>query len=167
MVSLTENEARTLEFLLRNFSQQYNINQLAKELGISPGGMFKILKKLENQHFLIEKKVGNNSLYVINYLSSDAFDACTFALTEKKVTPYISVWIKDLEMLKGKTQLAILFGSVLTKGKEARDIDLLLVFDTKNLKSVEALLERINRIKSKKVHALYQTRSDLIKNIKK
>lgn len=167
MVSLTENEARTMEFLIRNFSREYNINQLAKELNISPGGMFKILKKLERQKFLTGKKLGNGIFYKINYNSQDALDACTFALTEKKTTPYIKVWMKDLEKLKPKTGLAILFGSVLKKDREARDIDILLVFNKKNLRDIENLIDIINRIKSKKIHVVYQTKEDLIKNIKK
>ncbi|MBN4049204.1 hypothetical protein JYT91_01160 [archaeon AH-315-M20] len=167
MVSLTTNEAKTMEFLIRNFSKDYNINQLAKELCISPGGMFKILKKLERQNFLTEKKLGNNIFYKINYQSYEALDACKFALTEKKETPYIKVWTKDLEVLRKKAELAILFGSVLKKGREARDIDLLLVFDKRNLEDIENLIVRINNIKPKKVHAIYQTKEDLIKNIKK
>lgn len=167
MVSLTENEAKTIEFLIRNFSKEYNINQLAKELNISPGGMFKILKKLEKQKFLTEKKLGNNIFYKINYNSQDALDACVFALTEKRTTPYIRAWMKDLEKLKPETELAILFGSILKKDKKAKDIDILLVFDKKKLKNVENLIDRINRIKSKKIHAVYQTKEDLIKNIRK
>lgn len=167
MVSLTANEARTMEFLIRNFSKDYNINQLAKKLHISPGGMFKILKKLEGQNFLTEKKLGNNIFYKINYKSYEALDTCKFALTEKKVTSYIKVWIKDLEVLKKKTELAILFGSVLNKGREARDVDLLLVFNKRNLRDIENLIDGLNKIKSKRVHAIYQTKGDLIKNIKK
>lgn len=167
MVSLTENESRTIEFLIRNFYKEYNINQLAKKLDISPGGMFKILKKLEKQKFLISKKLGNNVFYEINYGSQDALDACTFVLIERKTTPYIKAWIKDLEKLKPKTEMAILFGSVLKKDKKARDIDVLLVFDRKNLGDIENLIDKINRIKSKRIHAVYQTKEDFIRNVKK
>lgn len=167
MVSLTKNEARTMEFLIRNFSKNYNINQLAKEIYISPGGMFKILKKLEKQNFLIQNKIGNNSFFKINYNSQEALDACKFALSEKRVTPYVKVWINDLEPLKRETQLCILFGSVLNKEKKARDIDLLLVFHKKALKKVECLIDKINKIKSKRIHAIYQTKEDIITNIKK
>ena len=166
MVSLTENEARTIEFLIRNFPREYNINQTAKELDISPGGMFKILKKLEKQKLLTGKKLGNNIFFKINYSSQDVIDACTFVLTEKKTTPYLRALIKDLEKMRPKTRLAILFGSILKKGRKARDIDVLLVFDKKNLSEVENAVDSINRIRSKKIHAVYQTREDLIKNIK-
>ncbi|MBU2496602.1 MAG: hypothetical protein KJ767_00905 [Nanoarchaeota archaeon] len=167
MVSLTQNEARTMEFLIRNFFQTFNINQLSRQLRISPAGIFKILKKLEKQNFLTEQKLGNNIFYKINYESYEALDACKFALTEKKTTPYLNVWIKDLEELKQKTELAILFGSVLDKGRQARDIDILLVFSKKDLKEVENLIDKLDKIKPKKIHAVYQTKEDLIKNIKK
>ena len=167
MVSLTINEAKTLEFLIRNFSKEFNINRLAKELKLSPGGMFKILKKLAKYDFLIEKKLGNNSFYKINYDSEDSLDALKFVLTEKDATPYVKVWIKDLEVLKEKTKLAILFGSVLTKGKEAKDIDVLLVFEKENIKEIEKQIDSINKIKSKKIHAIYQTSPDMASNISK
>ncbi len=167
MVSLTENEAKTLDFLIRNFSIEYNINRLANALGISPGGMFKILRKLEKQGFLTEKKAGNNIFYKINFSSSDALDACKFAMAEKSLTPYVRVWVKDLEPVTEQAHIAILFGSVLKKGREAGDIDILLVFDKKRLKNVEEAIEKLNRIKPKKVHAIYQTMEDLTENIKK
>ena len=167
MVSLTTNEARTMDFLIRNFSKNYNINQLAKNLSISPGGIFKILKKLEKKKFLTENKMGNNIFYKINYKSYDALDACKFALTEKKTTPYISAWIKDLESLRINTELAVLFGSILSKGREAADIDILLVFDKKNIMNIENSIDKLNKTKPKKIHAVYQTKEDFIKNIKK
>ena len=167
MVSLTENEARTIEFLIRNFSKDYNLNQLARELHLSPGGIFKILKKLEKQNFLLDRRLGNNIFYKINYDSQDALDVCKFALTERKITPYIKVLIRDLDRLRKKTKMAILFGSVLNKEKEAKDIDILLVFNKKNLKEVENLINELDKISTKKIHAIYQTEYDLIENIKK
>lgn len=166
MVSLTANEARTMDFLIRNFSIDYNINQLAKALGISPGGMFKILRKLEKQGFLAETKAGNNIFYKINFSSNDALDACKFAMAEKALTPYVNVWVNDLEPVIEHSDIALLFGSVLKKGREAGDIDILLVFDRKSLKNVEGAIEKLNRIKPKKLHAVYQTMDDLIENIK-
>lgn len=166
MVSITKNEAGALEFLTRNFSGDYSINQLARELGLSPSGTHKILKKLEKHGLLIQKKIGNGLFYKINFSSQDALDACRFALIEKKLTPYVKVWTKDLEVLREKTELALLFGSLLTKGKEARDVDVLLVFERRNIIAVESIIEKINKLKPKKIHAVYQTKEDFIKNIK-
>ncbi|MDI6738309.1 MAG: hypothetical protein QME12_07405 [Nanoarchaeota archaeon] len=49
----------------------------------------------------------------INFSSNDALDACKFAMTEKALTPYVSVWVKDLEPVSKIAGIAILFGSVL------------------------------------------------------
>jgi len=167
MVSITHNESRTINFLLRNFARDYNINQIAKELQLSPRGAYKILKKLGNNQILRSKKVGNNILYKINFEKDTTLDVCQFVLIEKKTTPYIQAWIKDLQPLKELTDLAILFGSVLTKDKKANDIDLLLVFDKKKFLKVQEEIKKINQIKSKKIHPVVQTKEDLVKNIKK
>ncbi|MBS3176929.1 winged helix-turn-helix transcriptional regulator [Candidatus Woesearchaeota archaeon] len=167
MVSFTENEAKTLAFLTRNFSQKYTINQLAKELNLSPGGMFKILKKLKSQDFLRSEKIGNGIIYKINFDSQEARDVCTISLVQKDISPYLRALIKDLQIFKDKTQIAILFGSILKKENEARDIDILLVFEKKKFNAVEQGIENLNKIKTKKIHAVYQTKEDLIKNIHK
>jgi len=166
MVSLTENEAGTINFLIRNFSKRYNINQLSKELKLSPRGIFKILKKLEKRNYLISDKQGNSIFYEVNYNSEDALDACKFSLSEKKMTPFLKALVKDMEELKEITKIAILFGSILTKEKEANDIDLLLIFDEKQFNKIEGEIKKINAIKSKKIHAVYQTKEDFADNIK-
>ena len=167
MVSLTENESRVMGLLIRDFSQSYNINHIARTLNITPGGAFKILKKLKSRGYLTEEKLGNNSFYKINYHSQESLDTCIFVLTEKALTPYLKVWLRDLESLRNKTDAAILFGSALENPQKARDIDILLVFERKNLHEIDSLIEGLHKIKSKKLHALYQTNQDLITNIKK
>lgn len=167
MVSLTENEARAIDFLIRNFSQDYNINQLSRELKLSPRGIFKILKKLESENYLISKKQGNNLFYHINYESEEALDACKFVLSERKAIPFIKVQINDLIKLRKLTKIAVLFGSALTKDKEAKDIDVVVVFKEKEFSKVEKAIGEINSIKHKKIHAIYQTEEDLADNIRK
>ncbi len=167
MVSLTENEARAIDFLIRNFSQDYNINQLSRELKLSPRGIFKILKKLESENYLISKKQGNNIFYKINYESEEALEVCKFVLSERKASPFIKVQVNDLQKLRGLTKIAIIFGSALTKDKEANDIDAVIVFKEREFSKVEKTLEEVNSIKHKKIHAIYQTEEDLADNIRK
>ncbi len=167
MVSITENESRTVNFLLRNFPKDYNINQLSRELKLSPRGAYKILKKLEQQKILLSKRIGNNVIYKINFSEDRALEMCQVALTEKEVSPYLRTWINDLQPLKEFTEMALLFGSILTKEKQAGDVDLLLVFGKENLARVQEQIKKINQIKSKKIHAVIQTKEDLLSNIKK
>ncbi len=167
MVSITENESRTINFLLRNFPKDYNINQLSRELKLSPRGAYKILKKLEEYKILSSKRIGNNIIYKINFSEDLALETCQLALNEKKAPPYIQTWINDLQPLKEITEMAILFGSILTKEKQAVDVDVLLVFGKENFLKVQEQIKKINQIKSKKIHAVIQTKEDLLSNIKK
>jgi len=167
MVSITENEARVVEFLLRNFDSDYNINQIAKSIHLSPRGAFKILKKLESSKILSSQKIGNNLIYKINFDNDQCIDVCQFVLTGKEVTPYLKTWINDLQPLKEITEMALLFGSILTKEKQANDVDLLLVFPKDNLQKVDDKIKKINQIKSKKIHLVVQTKEDLLNNLKK
>lgn len=167
MVSITKNEAKVVDFLLRNFSTHYNINQLSKGVKLSPRGAYKILKKLENNKILFSEKIGNNIIYKINFENDVSLDVCQFVLTEKKTTPYVQTWINDLQPLREITVMAVLFGSILTKEKQANDVDILLVFQKENLPKVQEQIKKINHIKSKKIHAIIQTREDLFNNIKK
>ena len=167
MVAITGNEAKVVNFLLRNFSSDYNINQIAKEVKLSPRGAFKILKKLGSNKILISQKVGNNVIYKINFENDVSLDICQFVLAEKETTPYIQTWINDLQSLRALTDMAILFGSILTKEKQANDVDILLVFPKENLAQVQEQIKKINKIKSKKNHAIVQTKEDLLNNVKK
>jgi len=88
-------------------------------------------------------------------------------LADEKQSPYIRVQINELKKLKELVKIAILFGSVLTKEKEANDIDVLLVFDEKNFSEVENKIKEINSLTNKKFHAIYQTPKDFLENIKK
>jgi predicted nucleotidyltransferase len=167
MVSITTNEARVINFLLRNFSKNYNINQIARELELSPRGAYQILKKLKLQKILSSQKIGNNIIYTVNFEGDITLDVCQFVLAEKETTPYIQTWINDLQPLKKLTEMAILFGSILTKEKQAGDVDVLLVFEKENFLKVQEQIKKINHIKSKKIHAIIQTKEDLFSNIKK
>ena len=47
------------------------------------------------------------------------------------------------------------------------DIDVLLVTDQKRFSKLEEEIKELNKINIKRIHPLYQTYEDLIKNIKK
>ena len=165
MVSLTHNESKVINFLLRNFSQDYNINQIARELHLSPRGAYKILKKLEKNQLLRSRGIGNNFIYTLDFEQEKVQDVCQFVLTEKETTPYVRAWIRDLQPLRKLTMMVVLFGSVLTKDKQAGDIDVFLVFNQKHFSLVQEQIKKINQIKSKKIHPLIQTKTDLSRNL--
>lgn len=167
MISLTENELKVLNFLLRNFNERHSINKLGKILKLSPGGIYKILKKLESLNILLPERIGNAVYYHINFESGLGIAIARLVLASKEMNTECKVLYKDLQPLKNLTECAILFGSVVEKGEKARDIDILLVFKKKNYKKVMNSLKKIQEIKTKKIHEMIQTKKELILNIKK
>ena len=65
------------------------------------------------------------------------------------------------------SDVAILFGSVLSKHDKASDIDVLFVVSQKNFSELKKEIEAINRLNDKKIHPVYQSKHDLIENISK
>lgn len=60
------NEAKILEFLYKNPEKGYNINQIARLIGISVGSAFKILKIMEKRAYVVLYKEKNALIYRIN-----------------------------------------------------------------------------------------------------
>ena len=58
-----------------------------------------------------------------------------------------------------------MFGSILEKDNP-NDIDALFVTDKKVFPKLQKEIGELNQLSNKKIHPLYQTRDDLIKNIK-
>lgn len=80
--------------------------------------------------------------------------------------PYIKRWITEIRKIKN-ADISILFGSVLRKQKEAKDIDVLVITDQKRFEAVKKEIEAINAMNPKKIHPVYQTRKDFSENVTK
>ena len=156
-----------VDFLLRNFTGRYSINQLAKELKLSPQGAYKMAKKLEKSRILKPEPIGNAIYYRPNLDDELGRKTAELVLAYKDINSYARVQAKDFEQLKTHTVCAVLFGSVLTKAENAGDIDVLLVLTEGQLNKMHKTLMEIQSIKSKKVSEMLQTREDLVRNIKK
>ena len=168
MTSITNNEMRFVLSIIKRPEIEYNANSLAKHMGISAMGALKIAKKLEKENILVSKKLGKAKFYKINFNNDYAKQYIKFLLKREseQALSYIKVWIKEIRKIKS-ADAAILFGSVLRKQKEARDVDVLLITDQKKFKTLKKEIEKINLINIKKLHPVYQTKKDLEENIKK
>ncbi|HLD05990.1 MAG TPA: helix-turn-helix domain-containing protein [Candidatus Nanoarchaeia archaeon] len=167
MITLTENEARVMDFLVRNIKERNSINQVAKKLRLSPNGAYKILKKLEKANAIMPEKIGNAVYYKVNYNDEIGKKLAEVVLVQNDLNNYAKVQADDLRQLKGYALSGILFGSVLKKGKEANDIDVLLVLESGKFREINKRLEEIKERKPKKMHDIMMTKEDLAKNIRK
>ena len=60
------NQIKILEFLYKNSDRRYNINEIARLVGVSVGSAFKILRKLEKEGYASARKKNNEVLYELN-----------------------------------------------------------------------------------------------------
>ena len=131
----------------------------------------KLLAKLEGQRIVVREKRSNAVYYRINFANGQATKLIEFVLLQRDLNPYARVQAEDLEKLKGTAIACILYGSVLAEGKDARDIDAMLVLSDKSherdLNTLQRELRDINIVKPKRIHDLVLTREDLVKNLTK
>ncbi len=166
MTSLTENEARVINLLVRNFASKYNINQIGKELKLSPRGIYKILKKLENQKIIIPEKSSNAIFYSINLEDELAVKTSELVLSQKKEDPNFETLAEDLTDLKSLSYSLIIFGSFIKNPDRANDIDIMVLSKVSNYKKIKEKIEEINSISTKEIHPIFQTEKDFERNLK-
>lgn len=167
MVKIVQNESKMLGFLTRHFTEKYSINQLAKQMGMTPKGAHKLLKKLEQEGIVIPLKLANAVFYSLNFDSDLAQKKAELSLFEEINLPYARAQAKDLERLRPQLLAAILFGSVIKNGEKAGDIDVLVVFEKDNYKAFKAALNNLQLLKTKQIHPVLQTPKDLANNLRK
>src|SRR3989344_9410577 len=163
---IPKNTAMVVMFLLRNTDKfGYNINQIAKLNKISVGSAFKILKELEKDKLIIKNEISNASHYKLNFDNPETTKLCEFLLLGEKRTlkGYAKIYADEIIKFKD-AEMIVIFGSVLQKGKEFNDVDVLFI--TNQVKKVNNFCLEISTVKTKPVVPLIMKPEDLIKALK-
>ncbi len=168
MNDITNNEISFILKLFRNPDKYYNANSISKELGISSMGALKIAKRLEKEQIITTRELGKAKFYKLNLESDYVRDYIHFLLKREneRANAYVKVWIDEIKKLKS-ADAALLFGSVLIKGKEAKDIDAVLITDKQKFSKLKNEIGEIDQVNVKKIHPVFQTKDDFINNLKK
>jgi len=165
------NLIKIVEFLFRNIPNRFNVNQISRELKISVGSAYKILKSLEKKGVLISQKIGNGIYYVLNLDNKEAENITELVLMESRSeslskNSYASIYAKDLKDAEKLSKAVIFFGSIL-ETKNANDIDVLFIIDKGRSKAVEDFCMKLSNLRPKRVNPLLMTMADFKENIKK
>jgi len=162
MKMIPKNTTKIIGYLLRNFELR-NINQISKEINISLGSTFKILKDLEKNEIILLKKLGNANYYILNLKNQETNRLCELILLEEKrnLKSYAKIYSDEIKNFKN-ADLIILFGSIL-KNKQFNDVDVLFV--TNKIKEVNKFCLEISKIRTKPIIPLILKKSDLVKEI--
>jgi len=74
---------------------------------------------------------------------------------------------EEFKELFKEGRIIMLFGSAIKDYAHAKDIDIMIVLDKKDVKEVENILIKKGEILPKKLHSIKLTREDLLDNLKK
>lgn len=166
---ITKTSGKIFKLLLRNFSADFNINQIAKNISMSVGGVFKDLKQLEKNRLVVRGEFGNSVCYKLNLDDLKCQKLCELILMEERDLdkPFVSVISKDIERYLDRiSRITILFGSAVRKS-EPRDIDVLIVTERRFVREVEKLCRNLSEIHDKKFSPLIMTYPDMISNLER
>ena len=168
MKNITNNEMNFVLKIFKNPEKDYNANSLAKEIGISSMGALKIARRLEKEGVIKLRELGRAKFFKINFDNDYVKQYIKFLLKREveQVESYVKVWIREIKKIKS-ADVAILFGSVLKKGKGAGDVDVLLITSQDRFDRLKKEIGRIDLVNIKKLHPIYQTAKDFERNIKK
>jgi len=165
MKGLSDKEIEILLILAKDFSTDYNANNITKKIRITPAGAFKAMKNLEKKGLITGKKMGKAVFYKLNLNDYYTFRTIeTLLINESKEKA--SRWLKEFKDLFNHVEILIIFGSIIGYPKKANDIDLLVVFRKEKNNLVNKIIDERRAISIKAIHLIKQTPADLNRNLK-
>lgn len=149
------NKEKILKLLLKDISKKHSVTTLAKEIGVSRVGTWKILKKLQKEELIIlnQKENGKTNIYEMTINWANPLIEKTLSLILTKDATNQKRWLWEFNQLEKCANFTILYGSILHSPEKANDIDLLNIVSKKNnfVKINKILLEKQTAL-AKKVH---------------
>ncbi len=144
-----------------------HIRGMERSLGIPVQTISRTVEQLAKEGILTTEKIGKSIIPRLNY-TEKATTTAKIAMIEEaeKADPYIKRWITELQKIEN-ADIIILFGSIITKKKEAKDIDVMLIAEKEKIKKLSKEINELNKINIKPIHPVYQTKEDLKDNLEK
>ena len=162
-------DSKILKMLLKDFSVKHTITSIAKGIGMTRVGTWKVLKKLESEHLIILSPLGTGktSTYNIslNWDNSLVEKKLSLILTEDAIKN--QRWADNFSELKNKVNFLIIYGSIIHSPKEANDIDILGITNKNKFIEIEESIKKIQKTQIKKIHILNFTEAEFKQELEK
>ena len=167
MIEITENGKMALKLIFTDFLTNYNSYNIKDKLGLSNAGSLKLLRSLHEKNLLTSEKMGNAIFYQVNLSNEYAMKLLELIyLDYSRLSSFVKGWIYDLQMFRNITKAVILFGSILKKGKEAKDVDVCFVLKhPDDYSEVQIKVAQLNNKSRLKIHPLYLTEKEFEKKL--
>ena len=161
--------SKILKMLLKDFSVKHTITSIAKEIGMTRVGIWKVLKKLETEKliFLSPVGTGRTSVYNINLNWDNPIveKTLSLALTEDAIKN--RRWVDNFIELEEKVNFLIIYGSIIHSLKEVNDIDILGITNKNKFMEIEESIKKIQKTQIKKIHILNFTEAEFKQELEK
>lgn len=165
MTALTKKERETLLILFKDYTTFYNANSISKVLNISHVGAQKIFKRFLHENLVVSKTIGKSITYKLNFNNDYVPHLVSFLLADEANS--FKRWKEEFKELFKKDRIVMLFGSAIKNYAHARDIDLMIILENKEVTEVNEILKKKEEILPKKLHAIKLNHHDLLENLKK
>ena len=153
---------RLVLFLLKDFSAMHTITSIGKELGMTRSGIWKVLRRLEREKYIVMRSTGKETSLVIPKLNfkNELLDKYLDLALSKEANSY-ERWIFNFRCVKENVSFFILYGSVLKSYTKAKDIDVIGIIPNKRrFKKLHQSLDEVQKSQAKKIHAINFTQSE-------
>ena len=168
MAEIRENGKKALKIIFTDYLTNYNSYNIKGKIGISDVGSLKLLRRLKEKNILTSEKMGNAIFYKTNLNNNYIIKLLELVFSDySNLSGFIKGWIYDLRLFIPKTKALFLFGSILTKEKNAMDAD--VCFILKNPDDYNKLQSQINDINRKsrlKIHPMYLTKKEFERKLR-
>ena len=161
--------AKILKILLKDLTIKPTITELARELGMSRTGVWKALKRLETEKFVVLSPVGAGK--TSTFRASLNWEN---PLTEKNLALILAEdalknqrWMSNFAELENNADFLILYGSIIFNPKEANDIDILAIASKNKFLEIEESIKKIQKTQIKKIHILSFTQEEFRQELEK
>ena len=128
MISVSDNDQKIIEFLIRSYASRFTIREIGTKLKISSAGAYKSLKKLEQADITKSEKLGTGLFYEINYSHPAALYLACFVLAQQA---------KDVGELKLHCRAVFKSGESLTIVTNQHDAELVKSIASKQFKEAK------------------------------
>lgn len=158
----TKPNTKILKTLLKDLAIRPTITALAKEISMSRVGVWKILKKLEEEKLIILSPIGEGrtSTHIISLNWDNPIVEKTLSLALTQDALKNQRWLSNFAELEGKVDFLLIYGSIIHSPKEANDIDILGVTSKNKFLDIEESIKKIQKAQIKKIHSLNFTQAE-------
>ena len=155
--------------LAKHFSVVHTASSLSQELKLSRWGVWKIIKKLQQEELLLLTPVGNGKTSTqtiqLNWNNKLVEQTITLALAQESTSH--KRWKFNFAEIEKEAEFLLLYGSIIHSPKAARDIDILIVAQKNKLSKINKIIFNIQKTQEKKIHSHSFTSKEFVQEIKK